>query len=128
MARGFDTKPYHTKYGEAERFQKELKSLSSKTLNVIVPLLTEKTTEDQLHDMILCCYEILADGKPGFVKRAVALISKRQQEEKKKNNAIYNPYRNISFNQCLGESNMPVSDWLMLPEQSEWDDYVGAKE
>lgn len=78
--------------------------------------------------MILCCYEVLAERKTDYANRAVALIIERQQEEQKKNYSIYNPYRNISFDQCFGESKAPVSDWLMLPGQSEWDDYMEAEE
>ncbi len=103
--------------------------MPQKIRKVIIPFLTEKTTEDQFHDMILCCYEIAAGGRHNsFANEAKQQIMEMQKEERKRDNAINNPYRNFSLNQCFGDSKTPVSEWLIPPGQSEWDDFLDFEE
>lgn len=79
--------------------------------------------------MILCCYEVAADGRIyNFAKEAKQQILERQKERRKIDNAINNPFRNLSLNQCFGDSKTPVSEWLMPPGQNEWDDLFDFEE
>lgn len=74
-----------------------------------------------LHDMIMCCYE--AFNKDGRFSKSNAIMNIQTliREQKRDRNTLYNPYRNISLDQCIGGSKRPVSDWLDLSEWREWD-------
>ena len=72
--------------------------------------------------MVLICLEAMQ--KPN--KKALAVARERIRyyfrEESKKQRILYNPSRNISLNQCLGESKTPVSEWLNVTGWQEWED------
>ena len=54
--------------------------------------------------------------------RARERIREHFREENNKRRTLYNPARNISLNQCIGESKTPVSEWLNVTGWREWDD------
>ena len=88
----------------------------------ISPFMTESTSEDFLHEMIVCCYSIkeIYKGKK-LVEYAYKSISEIIKKENKEVRYLYNPYKNISLDQCVGDSIKPVSDWLNVSTWSEWD-------
>ena len=71
--------------------------------------------------MILCCFEAVnVNGHFSRTKafnNIQALIKKQKQEQ----NKLYNPHRNISLDQCVGDSTTPVSEWFNLSDWREWD-------
>lgn len=70
--------------------------------------------------MVLCCYEEYNKNKRGVADRVKKAIVENQKEKRKEAFTLYNPYRNISFNQCYGTSDVPASVWLKLPDHDEW--------
>jgi len=84
---------------------------------VIHPFLNTYTTQDVLHEMIVCCYEAISQknifSKSKATKNIKEMLKRRREEYYK----LYNPHRNLSLNQCLGESTTPISEWMNL---SKW--------
>lgn len=71
--------------------------------------------------MILCCFDAWAYSKRGAASRAAAAIESYFSERNRENKILYNPYKNISLDQCIGESKTPVSEWLNISDWREWD-------
>lgn len=90
-------------------------------IEVILPFLSHQLTEDDFHDMVFLCYSIPTQARDRFVCKATEAIREFFAEQRRKNNTIYNPYRNISLNQCFSDSNSPASDWLITDDWQEWD-------
>ena len=88
---------------------------------IILSHLTENTDAEALHDMILCCYEAYDERRRLSKSDAIINIRTLTRKQKRDRNTLYNPHRNISLNQCIGDSKTPVSDWLNLSEWREWD-------
>ena len=55
MARRFCRKPYSAK--EIVRFREEFQALPAEYVSVIASFVDEHTTDDAIHEMIICCYE-----------------------------------------------------------------------
>lgn len=96
-------------------------SLPKEYIPVINQFLTEATTEDDLHEMIACCCEAWNGNKRNPTARAKAAIACVFEKERRDANTLYNQYRNISLNQCFGESKTQISEWLNLSDWREWD-------
>ena len=96
-------------------------TLPSAMRTVILPYIVESTNQDFLHDLIVCCYEALNERKAFSKLRAKQIIDTMIRERNRENNILYNRFRNISINQCIGESKVPVSEWMNLSEWREWE-------
>ncbi len=88
-----------------------------------MPFLDLRTDPDQLHDMIVFCLEEGSRSKAAFKLIVRKRIEELIREKKRVDNHLYNPYRNISLNQCCGDSKTPASEWLNLSGKQEWEDY-----
>ena len=88
---------------------------------VIIPRITASTDQDLLHEMIVCCYEVASEYKLFSKAKAVLKIDTMIHIRNRENSILYNPYRNISLNQCVGESHVPVSEWINLSDWQEWE-------
>ena len=87
----------------------------------ISPFITESTSVDFFHDMIVCC--LSAKGKykgDRFIERVSNLIFEASKKRNDEIHYLYNPYKNISINQCIGDGKIPVSDWLNLSDWFKW--------
>lgn len=104
-----------------EQYQIELGSIPKAYAEVIIQFIKKSTTEDELHEMILCCYDAWAHSKRDAASRAITAIKDYFSERNREENILYNPYRNISLNQCIGDSTTPVSEWLNVSDWKEWD-------
>lgn len=120
MARRSGGKPYDIAVQKAAQFQEELTSLPRSCIKVIVPFLHPKLTEDDFHKMVELYYEVKQQTKCRLIEKAIEAIRGCFAEQRRENNALYNPYRNISLNQCIGDSRSPVSDWLNTNDWQEW--------
>ena len=89
--------------------------------DVILPRITVFTDQDYLHDMIVCCYEVLRERRSFSKALAVKKIEAMAKQRNREKYTLYNPYRNISLNQSTGDSNVPASDWMNLSGWREWD-------
>ena len=88
---------------------------------VIIPRITASTDQDLLHEMIVCCFEVANVHKTFSKTKAASSIETMVQKRNRESNILYNPYRNISLNQCVGESRVPVSEWMNLSDWQEWE-------
>lgn len=83
--------------------------------------MSELTTEDELHEMIVCCYEAWDNKRKNPASIARKAISEGIRRRKYEAATLYNGRRNISLNQSFGDSKTPASDFLNLSEWQEWD-------
>ena len=74
-----------------------------------------------MHDLILCCYEAIGDNGRFSGRKASQIIDTMKKKKSSDRNKLYNPYRNISLDQCIGESKTPVSEWLNITDWKEWE-------
>ena len=95
--------------------------LSEKHLNVLLDFLSELTTEDEFHEMILCCYEAWKVQKRSPANYARAAIADGIKKRKHEAATLYNKRRNISLDQCFGESKTPAANILNLSDWREWE-------
>lgn len=121
MAGGSGGKPYCFAGEQTIEFKKEVKTLPTAIKQFILPRIPGVSNLDRLHDMILCCYEAI-DERGRFSKRiasqSIAEITAKQQQEYY---TLYNPHRNISLDQPLGDSRTPASEWLNVSDWREWE-------
>lgn len=87
----------------------------------MVPFLHSMLTEDDFHKMVELYYEMKQQGKYRLNERTTEAIRESFAEQRRENNTLYNPYRNISLNQHIGDSRSPVSEWLNISGWREWD-------
>ena len=91
-------------------------SLPVSYVKTVLPFINPKTTADDFHEMVaLCC-----SSEPYPCKAAKA-IKEYLAKQRRDNSMLYNQRRNISLDQCIGDSRNPVSDWLNLSDWREWD-------
>ena len=83
--------------------------------------LNPTTTEDEFNDMVACCCEAWSTKSKNSAANAAAKIDALFRKQRRDENTLYNRYRNISLNQCIGDSTRPVSDWLNVPDHRESD-------
>ena len=69
-------------------------------------------TLDDFHEMALICLEEMKEPNKKAISSAQKRIRDHFREERHKQRILYNPSRNISLNECIGESKTPVSEWL----------------
>lgn len=96
-------------------------ALPPKYIDVLLPFLHPRLTEDDFQQMVLLCCETQARTKRAFTCAATEAIKNHRAQQRRENNALYNPYRNISLDQCIGGSKSPVGSWLNLSDWQEWD-------
>jgi ribosomal protein S3AE len=88
----------------------------------ITQFLTESTSKDLFHEMIVCCYTVEKEHKGNnFSKYVYSLISETIKKRNRETHHLYNPHRNISLDQYIGNSKHPVSDWLDLSNWDKWE-------
>jgi hypothetical protein len=97
-------------------------SLPKAVREAITPFLRPGISLDDLHEMELICLEEMQKPKKKALSFAQERIRSHFREEANKQRILYNPSRNISLNQCVGESKTPVSEWLNTTGWREWDD------
>lgn len=83
----------------------------------------DKTDADAFHEMVACCYEAwnIKRSNADAARLAISLFEAWCQKRTNEQLTLYNNKRNISFNQCIGESRTPVSEWFNPNNWSEWD-------
>ena len=126
MAGRFIRKPYDrvlAKSSETEsEIKEELKVLPRAVREAITPFLRSGISLDDFHEMVLICLEVMQKPNKKALSFAQEQIRYYFREERQKHRILYNPSRNISLNQCIGESKTPVSEWLNVTGWREWDD------
>lgn len=95
--------------------------LQEKYLPVLIDFLSELTTEDDFQEMVLCCCEAWDLSSPKPAERARKAIEASIKKQKYEAATLYNRHRNISLDQCYGDSRTPAADFLNLSGANEWD-------
>lgn len=82
----------------------------------MIPFLKAELSEDDFQELVMICYQTQAASKRNFDLHAAsamrAYISSRKAESIRSK-------RNLSLDQCIGESKVPVSEWLNLSDRIE---------
>lgn len=118
----FFSKPYTQAIRQAPQFESSLMALSCECIPAILPFLHNYTTEDAFHDMITCYFESIQNSSKNAITQTRKIITDKIKEQNRIRSILYNPYRNISLDHPLGNSNTPVSDWMNVSKWKEWDD------
>ena len=121
MAGGHHQKPYERAAEKGGRFLKEIQSLRPSMRKCLSSYISDYTNEDVFHDLIVCSYEAVSESGRFAKLMAQRNIESLSQKQKKEINKLYNPYRNISLDQCFGESRTVASEWLNVSAWKEWD-------
>ncbi len=119
---GIRRKPYEKALSKAAKFKEELETLPKECVLAISPFITESTSSDFFHDIIICSLSTWRKYKGDrFTERVTNLISEIIKRKSDETRNLYNPHKNISIDQCIGDSKVPVSDWFNLTNWSEWE-------
>ena len=111
-------KPYAIAIAKAPQFEKALIALPRQYLAVLNEYLYPYTTEDDFQQMVLLCCEVWRKKCKNKHETAHRFTQRDLAERKKETNRLYSR-RNISFDQHIGDSKWPVSDWFNPCNQAE---------
>lgn len=95
-------------------------ALPKRHISVILPYLNDQLTEDDFHQMVMLCYAVEGCHRSAFPNKADAAIQAYFRQLRQEKCTLYSR-RNLSLNQCVGESRTPVSEWLNTGGWREWD-------
>ena len=88
---------------------------------IVGPFLDAGIDEDRFQDFVVAYYSVCkANQNRNRCTETRNRIQEMIKEQNRLNSKLYNPYRNISLNQCFGENKVPASEWLNLTDWSEW--------
>ena len=87
----------------------------------MLPFLSDLTSQDDFHEMITCCLEAWANQRKNPATYAHEVISEYIKAQKRDLNTLYGK-RNISLDQCFGDSKTPAGEFLNLSDWREWGD------
>lgn len=121
MAGRTGRKPYDTAIGKAPQFKEEINTLRAEFIEIILQYLSGSTEKDDFYEMIAICLETRGSTSKVRKARARKSIEEYFQVQHKERATLYNDYRNISFNQTVGDRQNLVSDWLNVSDWNEWD-------
>ena len=86
----------------------------------MIPFLTANTTTDALHDMYICCESAKALSGALFQERVAQYILSTISNAKKDHYMLKNK-RNISLNQNIPNTSMPVLERMNLTGWDPWE-------
>ena len=99
---------------------KEIQPLRPSIRRFLSSYISDYTNEDTFHDLIVCCYEAVSESGRFSKTKARRNIESLSRKQKNEINKLYNPYRNVSLDQCFGESRTAASEWLSVSDWQEW--------
>lgn len=119
-------KPYRKILDNFPQYKEEIDCLPRKYCEVIwaFPYVNGRygmSKEDFFSMLVLLCLEVdqtKASGK-SFKERACLRIRTELDEQKLKNRILYNPYKNLYFDKCYGDSDMPLGAWLDIRDEND---------
>ena len=120
MAGRLAGKPYAKAAEATSIIRAFITELPPQCVKALLPFLKASTQEDDLQEYITLYYEEAAMGNKGIITRTQERIKAHIAAQNREITHLYNPYRNISLNQCFGESKTPVLEWLDLSGWQEW--------
>ena len=82
----------------------------------MIPFLKAELSEDDFQELVMICYQTQAASNRNFDMRAASAM--RAYFSSRKAECIRSK-RNLSLDQCIGESKVPVSEWLNLSDRME---------
>lgn len=105
-------KPYAIAIQKAPQFKKALMVLPKQHVMVLNSFLRETTSEDDFHEMVMICYSVWREACSHRDVLAKQRIKSFFSQRKAENCTLYNNRRNLSLDQCIGDSNRPVYDYF----------------
>lgn len=87
-------------------------ALPKQHVMVLNSFLRETTSEDDFHEMVMICYSVWREARSHRDVLAKQRIKSFFSQRKAENCTLYNNRRNLSLDQCIGDSNRPVYDYF----------------
>ena len=85
----------------------------------LLPFLTPNLSDEEFHEMYLCCHEISLK-RSDFAQRVAAQIIARRKRIARENAELYRRPGNIQLDQCIGDTKMLASERINLTDWEEW--------
>ena len=85
----------------------------------VLPFLTPTLSDDEFHEMFLCCHEV-STKRDDFVQRVGEQIIARRKRIARENAELYRRPGNVQLDQCIGDTNMLAAERLNLTGWDEW--------
>lgn len=88
---------------------------------IVEPYIELDLDEDHFQDFVVAYYSVCeTSSKKNRCTEVRKAIQETVRQQHRVDNELYNPYRNISLNQCFGDSKASASEWLNLTDWIEW--------
>ena len=85
----------------------------------LLPFLTPTLSDEEFHEMYLCCHEINI-RRDDFVQRVAEQIIARRKRVARENAELYRRPGNIQLDQCIGDTKMLAAERINLTDWEEW--------
>jgi hypothetical protein len=85
----------------------------------LLPFLTPTLSDEEFHEMYLCCHEINI-RRDDFTQRVAEQIIARRKRVARENAELYRRPGNIQLDQCIGDTKMLAAERINLTDWDEW--------
>lgn len=85
----------------------------------LLPFLTPTLSDEEFHEMYLCCHEINI-RRDDFTQRVAEQIIARRKRVARENAELYRRHGNIQLDQCIGDTKMLAAELINLTDWEEW--------
>lgn len=85
----------------------------------LLPFLTPTLSDEEFHEMYLCCHEINI-RRDDFTQRVAEQIIARRKRVARENAELYRRPGNIQLDQCIGDTKMLAAERINLTDWEEW--------
>lgn len=86
----------------------------------LLPFLTPTLTDEEFHEMYLCCHEV-SIKRDDFAQRVAEMIITRRKKVARENAELYRKPGNIQLDQYIGDTKMMAAERINLTDWNEWD-------
>lgn len=86
----------------------------------LLPFLTPTLTDEEFHEMYLCCHEV-SIKRDDFAQRVAEMIITRRKKVARENAELYRKPGNIQLDQYIGDTKMMAAERIDLSSWDEWD-------
>lgn len=85
----------------------------------LLPFLTPTLTDEEFHEMYLCCHEV-SIKRDDFAQRVAEMIITRRKKVARENAELYRKPGNIQLDQYIGDTKMMAAERIDLSGWDEW--------
>lgn len=86
----------------------------------LLPFLTPTLTDEEFHEMYLCCHEV-SIKRDDFAQRVAEMIITRRKKVARENAELYRKPGNIQLDQYIGDTKMMAAERINLTDWNEWE-------